>query len=348
MEAENRLAEIAQQLREKKTVEPVSVRQFLSWFGSQRRGSWTVQWIRGHLQKANLQTEPDFDSVFIDAPISFSLVQPAAETTANKIEAPPIEIGVSLSASIDVAVDPTYRISKLAAASNKPVSVTPDDNLEKATTLMLTHDFSQLPVMTSDREVKGIITWNSIGTRLALGKKGSFVREFMDNHQEISSTASLFKAIPIIVQYQYVLIRGDQNRITGIVTASDLSRQFQELAEPFLLLGEIENHIRLIIGDKFSSAELSDMRDSEDGDREVNSINDLTFGEYVRLLQSADRWKRINLPIDRVVFCDQLDTVRKIRNEVMHFNPDPMKEEDLQLLRNFAEMLRRLQSIGIP
>ncbi len=246
-----------------------------------------------------------------------------------------------------VYTDPTYRISKLAAASNKPVSVAPDQSLQMATTLMLTHDFSQLPVMTSDYDVKGIITWKSIGIRLALGIKGSLVRECMDPHQEIPATFSLINAIPIIVQSQYVLIRG-QGRITGIVTASDLSLQFQQLAEPFLLLGEIENHIRLIIGDKFSLTELSDISDSEDRDGEVNSIYDLTFGQYLRLLQNPDKWKKVNISIDRVAFCDQLDTVRKIRNDVMHFNPEPMKAEDLQLLRDFLSFLQLLQNIGVP
>lgn len=245
-----------------------------------------------------------------------------------------------------IYTDPTYCIGKLSAACNKPISVAPDQSLQVATTLMLTHDFSQLPVMTSDYDVKGIITWTSIGIRLALGTRGSLVREFMNPHQEIPATSSLINAIPIIVQSQYVLIR-DQGRITGIVTASDLSLQFQQLAEPFLLLGEIENHIRLVIGDKFSPAELSDIRDSEDSNRKVNSIYDLTFGQYIHLLQNPDKWKRINLSIDRVAFCDQLDTVRKIRNEVMHFNPDPMKAEDLQLLRDFLNFLRLLQNIGV-
>ncbi len=75
----------------------------------------------------------------------------------------------------------------------------------------------------------------------------------MDGHHEIRAESSLFQAIPIIVEHQYVLVRGSDNRITGIVTASDLSLQFQQLAEPFLLLGEIENHIRRILGDNFST-----------------------------------------------------------------------------------------------
>lgn len=244
-----------------------------------------------------------------------------------------------------IYTDPTYCIGKLGAASNKPVSVAPDQSLQTAATLMLTRDFSQLPVMTSDYDVKGIITWTSIGIRLALGIQGSFVREFMKPHQEILATSLLINAIPIIVQSQYVLIR-DQGCITGIVTVSDLSLQFQQLAEPFLLLREIENRIRLIIGDAFSPAELSDIPDSEDSGRAVNSIYDLTFSQYIRLLQNPDNWKKINLSIDRAAFCDQLDTIRKIRNDVMHFNPDPMKAEDLQLLRDFLNFLQLLQNIG--
>jgi CBS domain-containing protein len=243
--------------------------------------------------------------------------------------------------------DPTYRISKLEAAGKKPVSVAPDESLNTATTLMLTHDFSQLPVMLSDHVVKGIITWTSIGTRLALGKKGTCVREFMDNHQEIPANSSLFKAIPIIAQYQYVLIRGNENRITGIVTASDLSLQFQQLAEPFLLLGEIENHLRLIIGDKFTPAELADIRNPDDASRQVDTINDLNFGEYIRLLEKPNRWEKINLAVERKVFCEGLEQVRKIRNDVMHFNPDEMKKDDLQHLRDFTHFLQQLQSIGV-
>ena len=60
------------------------------------------------------------------------------------------------------SADPTYRISKLAAANKRPISVSPDTNKREAITHMLTNDFSQLPVMTSDREVKVVISWMSM------------------------------------------------------------------------------------------------------------------------------------------------------------------------------------------
>ncbi len=58
--------------------------------------------------------------------------------------------------------DPIYRISKLASATRKPLSVSPGANLEEAVTHMLINDYSQLPVMTSDRDVKGVITWTAL------------------------------------------------------------------------------------------------------------------------------------------------------------------------------------------
>lgn len=75
---------------------------------------------------------------------------------------------------------------------------------------------------------------------------------------------------------------------------------------------------------------------------------DLSFGEYVRLLENDAQWQKIRLPIDRGVFCNLLDKVREIRNDVMHFDPDGVPPEDLERLRYFANLLQRLQTIGIP
>jgi hypothetical protein len=76
-------------------------------------------------------------------------------------------------------------------------------------------------------------------------------------HHEIRASASIFEAIPLIVAHEYVLIRSDDNRISGIITATDLSQQFRLLSEPFLLLSEIENLVRSIIGDRFSTSDLA-------------------------------------------------------------------------------------------
>jgi CBS domain-containing protein len=338
------LQSIAEDLKAGREAEPVTVRTFLWWFGAQRRGPNIVRHIRQELDKAGLVTVPDFEARWVDAPINFAL---ALATTLQP------EQDVS-SASDDHAADEgawvtrdaTFRISKLAAANHEVVRITPDGTLAEAVTLLLARDFSQIAVMTSDRDVKGMVSWRSIGSRLALGKVAGVVRDFMEPHHEVRSSVSIFDAIPMITRHDYVLVRGEQNKITGIVTASDLSRQFQALSEPFLLLGEIENLIRNMIGEKFAASELAAGIDPGNPPRTVNSVDDLTFGDYIRLLQQPERWAQLGLAVDRVLFCKDLNAIREIRNDVTHFDPDGITSDEIERLRDFKSLLEMLEIIA--
>jgi hypothetical protein len=144
-----------------------------------------------------------------------------------------------------------------------------------------------------------------------------------------------------------VLVRGVDNRIAGIVTASDVSVQFRQLAEPFLLIGEIENHVRRLIDNRFTVNQLAKAVQPLDG-RTIESVSDLTFGEYVRVFEHPDCWEKIRLKVDKPLFTKQLERIRELRNEIMHFDPDPFEEEDLVTLRSFAEFLRRLAPDSLP
>jgi CBS domain-containing protein len=341
---DEKLFDIAEKLRKGETVGPVSVRAFLGWFGAQRRSYWNVWSIRRGLQAANLVTNPEFESAYIDSEIRFEFA-PNHEAVDEDKTAESFETEGQVQSTAQLA-DPTYRISKLAAANNKPTAVDPDAHLKEAVTLMMANDFSQLPVMTNERDTKGVISWNSIGARIVLGKNRTFVREVMDTHYEIRFDASMFQAIPTIVHHGYVLIRGADSKVSGIVTASDLSLQFQQLAEPFLLLSEIENHIRGLLHGKFEKSDLAGAKNPADSGREIEEVSDLTFGEYVRLLENDDRWCKIRLNLDRKTFCKNLEEVRTIRNEVMHFDPDGVLPQDLERLRDFARFLQRIQIIN--
>ena len=117
--------------------------------------------------------------------------------------------------------------------------------------------------------------------------------------------------------------------------------QFADLATPFFLLGEIERRIRRRADATFSVAELSAMQDPADK-RTVESASDLTFGELIRLLEEPARWAKFSWNLDRQTFLSALDNVRELRNEVMHFNPDPLGEKEVGLLRSFVNALRGL------
>jgi predicted transcriptional regulator len=316
----------------------ITTRSLLWEFGAQRRSYYNVLKVRSALKKHGLATRPHFEGAYIDSSLKLIKAEkPATQTVPKKIS------DITPNNDIEpVSDDPTYRISKLAAANQNVVSVKPDATLEHVVTVMMERDFSQVPVMTNERDVKGVISWRAIGSRLALVQKKAFARDYMEPAYEVRHSDSMFDLIQNIVQRDYVLVRGEESKITGIITGSDLSVQFQQISEPFLLLSEVENLLRMIIEGRFDKSDLQSCRDEGDKDRVIDTVADLTFGEYIRLLENESRWKKFDVSIDRVTFCKGLDDVRRIRNDVMHFDPDGVAPEDLDRLRDYTKFLRRL------
>ena len=328
-----RLSEIASKMKDAvsnglvPTPEELTVREFLGWYEYAKRGAAIVSRIRNDLEKLDLRTNPDFEVVWIDSTISIEL-QPDATDAPSSSE----------------PVDPTQRIGSLEAANRKPMSVNPTDALSKATTKMQLNDYSRLPVMTNERTVKGIISWQSIGTHLSLARKCEKVQDCQEPAREIPSDTPLFTAIGDIVKYGYVLVRDEKNVITGIVTAGDISSQFMQLAGPFLLIGEIEGYLRQLIHGKFKVQQMQQA--SPIGQQDIDGIADMTLGGYCRLLENNEHWDHLNLNIDRKEFVAHLDSVRRIRNDVMHFDPDGLSPEDIKKLQDFAQFLANLAHIG--
>jgi CBS domain-containing protein len=215
-----------------------SVRTPLRWFGSERRGFRKVRVIRRALKRAKVTTTPDFEGAFIDSQVAFVSTAGADKKTEGS-DAPAVTMATT--ATVDsgtptttapLTLDPTYRIGRLESANKNIIFVKPDEPVERAATLMLNHNFSQLPVMVNERDVKGIVTWRSIGRRFVLGKPCEAVRDVMESYQEISADASLFNAIEVIVQHDCVLVRNSEKKICGIVATHDLGSQFGSLGEP--------------------------------------------------------------------------------------------------------------------
>lgn len=299
--------------------ETLTVRQLLGQFDYTRRGPYFVGVIREKLEAHGLRTSPDFEFEYVDNSISIELAHEKTELEW---------------------IDPTVRVGVLPAANNKPKSVAPDDPLCKATTLMSLNDYSQLPVMTSEHHVKGMINWRSIGEALAEGNSLTFVRECIENHHEIDITMPLADATDYICQHDCVLVRGKKcNKITGIVTAADLAIQFKHNTHPFLLIGEVEHHLRNFVRGKFTVAELEKVAD---GNKEVRGPDDLTFGGYCRLIENPGAWEKLGLNIDRASFSARIDAVRSIRNEIVHFSADDLRPSDVEFLHKTAQFCRKL------
>lgn len=302
--------------------EQLTVRQLLQRFGYHRRGDWINSHIRNGLEKFKLRTDQDVTVAWLDSPVTIELDSdaPGAPKTPR-------------------TSDPTHRVAALAAANRSPARVKPESPLREATTIMQMNGYSRLPVMKNQRDVSGMVTWESIGIRLAFGRECTYVRQCMEPAEVVPGTTRLLDAINSVSRHGYVLVRGTDRTITGMVTATDLTEQLGQFAGPFLFVGEIEGHLRNLIQGLFT---LEELRAASGDDRPIEGSSDLTLGGYCRLLESADNWERLDLGIDRAEFNRHLNAVRELRNDVMHFNPDGFGDDQRKTLKNVARFFDQL------
>lgn len=60
------------------------------------------------------------------------------------------------------------------------------------------------------------------------------------------------------------------------------------------------------------------------------------------MIESPQIWDKLNLRIDRAIFIENLNIVREIRNDIMHFNPEGITDEQMQSLKNMANVVKEL------
>ncbi len=231
-------------------------------------------------------------------------------------------------------------VGSLTAANVTPVFVNRDCELSEATSEMRLNDYSQLPVMQNLRRVDGWISWKSIGKASGECK---FVRECMDRNVTIlPEDTPLLDAVRTISEKEVVLIQNPTTKeICGLVTTTDLADEYHSLAEPFLLIREIEYRLRqLVERARYPLTVLQQAKHDADSQREIRRPSDLTFGETVRLLKNPHHWSSLPISGHQPTIMRHLDRISRIRNRVMHFDEKPLSKEDLNKLRATAKFMR--------
>lgn len=334
---EQDLKEILSKIQTDRTTVKMSPARILNYLGVSRRGWRVVDTINKMFDDYDVFCEPDFGSAWYYGEVE---IKPKPKVTAGK----------SNINSEDT--DPTPRLSLLKAANlNKVkeqgegiglVTVKAETTLTAAVTLMLQNDFSQLPILNGTRDVDGVISWKSIGRALALKKQCITVSDCKDEVMILNHDEPLFNAVKFVLDREFVLVKQKDKTISGIVTITDIGEQFISMAEPFLIIEQIENHIRKILDQKLSFEDLNSLVADGENTKSIDSLSDLTFGQYVRILEDPKKFEKLDLHIDRVNLVKQLEEVRVIRNDVMHFNPDGITRENLELLRKTVKFFHTL------
>ncbi len=232
-------------------------------------------------------------------------------------------------------------IGSLIPEGRTLVKVSPNSKLEEATTLMRAYNYSQLPVMEGEKKVTGVISWESIGSSEIAQTGTSEVRHYMDgkvSRQLVDAADSLIQVSCIIEEHDYVLVKSQQGVIIGIVTASDLTREFRNLYEPLYLSGNMEFNLRQIIQN-------ANFADCDFAKAKMNpiAIEELTLGQCHQLIGDKGNWSKLELKnVDRNRFGKCLSEVTDIRNSVVHFRVRELPDEKKGLLRSFSDFLKDL------
>jgi len=314
------------------TAEPVqlSVRELLAVWGFRTRTFENVDRISRDLSAAGLSCEPDLSEGGLDARVRVGSGASGTDGIVGETseEDEPLQLPL---------VAP--RIQDIPSASAGVTSVTPDQTLAFARGLMIEHEYSQLPVMASELDLIGYVSWRTIAEAQIRQSMITLADAVKRHPRVVRSDDILLSHVRDIDDAGFVFVRGRNDRICGIVTSADLSYQFTDLTTPFFQVGEIENRLRICIDNVFSPEELRQVT----GNPRVKTAADLMFNQYLRLLNDETRWQRMHWDgIDRARFIQCLDDTRKIRNKIMHFGEElttDMKQRLTQCLRYMRTML---------
>ena len=305
------------------------IREFIGYWKAKRRGSWVVDQIRHDLDVHGLVTVPSFEHGWIDNTIVLkSVAGPLLPDQPDPEDAPQLWEGPA-----------AWRFRDLPSASAGLVTVPRDATIQRAQSLMVQHDFSQLVVANGPRNIVGVVSWESIG-RARMHNPNVTLQGATLPSVLVGIDDEVLPRVPDITTRGYVVVRDVDHTLCGIVTTTDISEQFRELAGPFLLVGEVERRLRRLVSAHHDLSQLQAARHPGDDQRVVTSVADLTVGEYIHLLDQESAWSRIGWDVERRVFIETLHDFRELRNEVMHFSPDPLDPARLMRAQNLLEWLR--------
>jgi CBS domain-containing protein len=257
-----------------------------------------------------------------------------------------------------------YQVEQLIKDKGKPVYVFSDDTVTKALSLMIDHDYSQLPVLERDERydnVVGIITYEGIlrGVRNFGAKIEDLrVRDVMVQPQTCSVEDDLFDILDRLRDTNAVLVLHSMApELVGIITSYDTTQYFRDRTEDLMRVEEVESIIKELIraayidqDGKLNDANLNNAiamvlpkpSEGSNGSDKPKPFEKLTLHDYNNLLLLPKTW-----PFFEPILCVKRDFVRPLlsgilqtRNDLAHFRADEITPEQRDQLKFGVDWLR--------
>lgn len=323
----------------------VTVRELIGIWDARGRDFGVNERVDADLNNHGLTTLPDFRAVTLDDTVSvIQTAQTASDEVSVVIEDQPMAASatasqISITANDEeVAWDHGLTIGNLPSASKTVISIAPDASFEEAITLMLLEDYSQLAVMAGPRNLKGAVSWKSIAKARNANPHAKLSAAIF-KAERVPYNADLIAMLPLIQSKEFVFVLGVDNSVTGIVTLADVVEVYGQMASPFFMIGRIDQRLRRTIEAAFPMKTITDLCDRE-AEHGLCGYDQLTMGDYQRILENPQCWVKLGWRLDRKSFSARLDEIAKARNNLMHFNKDPLPGDVVSMLKNFLDLLQ--------
>jgi CBS domain-containing protein len=250
-----------------------------------------------------------------------------------------------------------HMVESLIPARQRVLTVAPDTSVGEAIGKMKEQNFSQLPVV-SGNAVLGVFSYRSLAhTLLQLGPIDTDfstlpVDEFMEVFTFVQPIDKWESILEILNRADAVLV-GNRNNLRGILTSMDVLTYLHRLANPFVMLAEIELSLRQIIEACVSTEELqacaiNSLSAKYAVEEMPASPSAMTFNDYVQVIGDGRNWPHFQPAFGsggwmRRQTVSRLTEVRDLRNDTFHFKRQ-LGDDDYATLarhRDWLEMKTR-------
>lgn len=248
-----------------------------------------------------------------------------------------------------------HLVKSLIPDEQSLVRVTPNTLVSEALQLMETHRYTQLPVV-EGTAVLGVFSYRSFANRLMkLGQlkvpPGNLpVDEFVEKLTFFQASDDWETILNYLNTDDAVLV-GGHNTLTGLISTMDVLNYLRQVAQPFVLLAEIELSLRRTIRACVNDDELrictlnSLMNRYHSEDALPTTLTEMEFNDYILIIRHGQNWPQFE-PLfgagewGRKTTAERLTEVRDLRNDIFHFKRK-IEHQDIEKLKEFRNWLQR-------
>ncbi|MFL0575991.1 hypothetical protein ACH0BO_04495 [Brevibacterium luteolum] len=280
---------------------PITVRDLIQMWGARARGRHVIRAVTGDLEKLGYAVVPPIDSGNLDTVLTLNRTQD--ERPGSVVQKTPDPHMLTLARFQSAVAATQSDEAGEGRSSGTLLTAKPNDQVASVATEMLRMDYSQVPVLhPHSRDIPlGVFSWRSYAKAMLSGDAVTVVGDAMESVQPVDLHSDLFSNIADISEQGYCLAMY-QGRLTGIVTATDLVAELEELAIPFLAVGRVERELKRV-------AKLYGLADND-------QIDGMMFGNLQYLYR--DEWARLPWNLAKSQFIDWIDATRQLRNAISH------------------------------